>query len=57
MKFRRKNLLSSFEEMECFLLPHPGLKVAKGASRGATSDLEDDFLIELNVREDYINNL
>jgi len=51
MKFCRKNLLSSFEEMECFLLPHPGFRVAKGASRGATSYLEDDFLIELNVRK------
>jgi hypothetical protein len=32
------------------LLPHPGLKVAKGASRGAKKDLEIDFIEELNVR-------
>jgi hypothetical protein len=33
------------------LLPHPGLKVAKGASRGAKKDLEIDFIEELNVRK------
>jgi hypothetical protein len=30
-------------------MPHPGLKVANGASRGATCDLEDDFVKELKV--------
>jgi hypothetical protein len=46
----RKNLVSSFEKLDCVLLPHPGLKVAKGASRGAKKDLEIDFIEELNVR-------
>jgi hypothetical protein len=31
-------------------MPHPGLKVANGAARGAISDLEDDFVKELKVR-------
>jgi hypothetical protein len=41
--------MSSFAETDCFLMPHPGLKVANGASRGATCDLEDDFVTELKV--------
>jgi hypothetical protein len=42
--------MSSFDEIDCFLMPHPGLKVAHGASRGAISDLEADFVEELQVR-------
>jgi hypothetical protein len=36
--------------MDCFLMPHPGLKVANGTSRGAIRDLEDDFVEEMKVR-------
>ncbi len=31
-------------------MPHPGLKVANGTSRGAIRDLEDDFVEEMKVR-------
>jgi hypothetical protein len=31
-------------------MPHPGLKVAHGASCGATCDLKDDFVKEMKVR-------
>lgn len=44
----RKHIDSFFTEIGCFLMPHPGLKVAKGiSSDGRLSDIEEDFKKQL----------
>lgn len=40
----QKEFISSFEAIECFLMPHPGLQmIQKTDFRGALADLEEDF--------------
>lgn len=41
----RRNIRDSFEEILCFLLNHPGLKISKG--RGEWATLEEDFVVNL----------
>lgn len=43
MRGLRERLKSSFDDIDAFLLPHPGLQVSKG--RGKTlSDIDDEFI-------------
>ncbi|KAK8782690.1 hypothetical protein V5799_015968 [Amblyomma americanum] len=40
----RRDIRSSFEEIACFLMPHPGLKVATNPEfKGCLSDIDIDF--------------
>ncbi|KAH7940184.1 hypothetical protein HPB52_022099 [Rhipicephalus sanguineus] len=44
----RQYIDSSFTEMDCFLLPHPGTKVATGTSfDGRLSEIDEDFKKQL----------
>ncbi|XP_028676075.1 atlastin-2 isoform X1 [Erpetoichthys calabaricus] len=44
----RKHIHSCFSNIKCFLLPHPGLKVATNPNfDGRLTDIDDDFKIEL----------
>lgn len=49
LKSVRKYLRSSFEKLECFLMPHPGKKVATDHSYdGRWDDIDDDFVTMMN---------
>jgi hypothetical protein len=48
--FFRKSLKSCFEEMGCFLMPHPGKAIRSKAFTGATQDIEPEFITHLKVR-------
>lgn len=51
----RQYIDSSFTEMDCFLLPHPGTKVATGTSfDGRLSEIDEDFKKQL---EDLVPSL
>lgn len=51
----RKSITETFCEISCFLMPHPGLKIATDtSSRGVLNDLEEDFKVELN---EFIPNI
>ncbi|CAH2094903.1 unnamed protein product [Euphydryas editha] len=40
----RRHIISCFEELRCFLMPHPGIKVATDPSfKGKLSDISDEF--------------
>lgn len=43
----RENLASSFSEIDCFLMPHPGKVVAKDTYDGRLRELDDDFKYSL----------
>ncbi|XP_011177697.1 atlastin [Zeugodacus cucurbitae] len=38
-----ENLKTSFDEINCYLMPHPGLTVQKPDFQGCLKDLQDDF--------------
>ncbi|XP_064455245.1 atlastin-3-like [Ornithodoros turicata] len=45
----REHIRSCFSEVDCFLMPHPGLKVATSAEfDGRSSDIGRDFIVQLN---------
>lgn len=50
----RTHLLTCFEEINCFLLPHPGLKVTKKQFDGNIQDINVDFINLLKV---YMDNI
>ncbi|XP_070576515.1 atlastin-2-like [Ptychodera flava] len=44
----RKHIRSCFQKIDCFLLPHPGLKVATNPKfDGRLTDIDDDFKTQL----------
>jgi atlastin len=46
----RRHIRSCFSEISCFLMPHPGLKVATNPNfDGRLSDIENDFKHQLSV--------
>lgn len=46
----REHIRSCFEETDCFLMPHPGLKVAQNPKfDGRVADIEVDFINQLAV--------
>lgn len=50
VKQRRHNIISSFNQLSCFLMPHPGLTASKGIDfLGETSGIEKDFLRSLHA--------
>ncbi|KAH6923351.1 hypothetical protein HPB50_000436 [Hyalomma asiaticum] len=49
LKQRRENIDSNFKEVDCFLMPHPGLKVATEKSfDGRLRDIDEDFTTQLS---------
>lgn len=45
----RKYLRSAFEKLECFLMPHPGKKVATDRNYdGRWEDIDEDFVVMMN---------
>ncbi|KAH9371486.1 hypothetical protein HPB48_018864 [Haemaphysalis longicornis] len=57
----RHDIESCFSEISCFLLPHPGKKVASGPQfEGCLSDIDDEFKEQLQVLVPFVlqpNNL
>ncbi len=50
MKDLRRNINKAFESIKCFLMPHPGSKVARSKTfDGRWSDIDEDFLANLKV--------
>uniref|UniRef100_A0A7E4ZT60 GB1/RHD3-type G domain-containing protein n=1 Tax=Panagrellus redivivus TaxID=6233 RepID=A0A7E4ZT60_PANRE len=46
----REQIKTSFESIQCFLMPHPGLKVARDQYfRGELNEIEEDFQANLKV--------
>nr|XP_039255813.1 golgin subfamily A member 6-like protein 22 [Styela clava] len=45
----RKGLKRSFSKVDCFLLPHPGLKAKKNGFKGKNEELEEDFKTYVKV--------
>ncbi|KAI1697357.1 atlastin-2 [Ditylenchus destructor] len=46
----RKHIRASFDDLRCFLMPHPGLKVATDPQfKGELSDIQSDFLTHLRT--------
>ncbi|KAE9556250.1 hypothetical protein FO519_000589 [Halicephalobus sp. NKZ332] len=46
----RKHIRESFESIQCFLMPHPGLKVARDQFfKGELGEIEEDFQANLRV--------
>ncbi|XP_065185002.1 atlastin-1-like [Sycon ciliatum] len=45
----REHIRACFEEVSCFLMPHPGLKVATQRDfKGCLSDIDEEFKVQLN---------
>lgn len=40
----RNHINNSFEEINCFLMPHPGMEVVRGRFTGNLNVVEDDFI-------------
>lgn len=50
LKSIRQHIISSFSEIECFLLPHPGLKVASNPQfKGQLDFIEENFKDNLKI--------
>jgi atlastin len=46
----RKNLKPCFDELKCFLMPHPGREIEKPDFNGAIRSISVDFIQHLKVR-------
>lgn len=56
-KEMREVLVDCFEEINCFLLPHPGLKVAeRGSFRGLVKDIKPAFRDEVKYMVNTLLN-
>lgn len=50
LQLSRRDIRSAYSDISCFLMPHPGKKVASGPSfDGCLSDIDDDFKEQLRV--------
>ena len=45
----RKHIRSCFNDLSCFLMPHPGLHVGKSSFDGRLTSIDDDFLEQLET--------
>lgn len=43
----RNNIRSYYEEVSCFLMPHPGNQVTKKTFKGQLNDIDHDFAIQM----------
>lgn len=50
LQLSRRDIRSNYSDISCFLMPHPGKKVALGQSfHGCLSDIDEDFKEQLRV--------
>lgn len=50
----RENIKSYYENVSCFLMPHPGMIVSRKTFRGELKDLEEDFTVQLQTFVDVL---
>uniref|UniRef100_A0A7S2D5P0 GB1/RHD3-type G domain-containing protein n=2 Tax=Octactis speculum TaxID=3111310 RepID=A0A7S2D5P0_9STRA len=53
----RDQITSCFDNISCFLLPHPGLKIQKSSYTGDIDKIEDDFRDMLTLYMNHIFNV
>ena len=49
LKVLRENIKSSFESLEAFLMPHPGLRIARNNSGKILGKVEEEFSEQLDI--------
>ncbi|PAV60906.1 hypothetical protein WR25_17158 [Diploscapter pachys] len=49
LKVLRENVKSSFESLEAFLMPHPGLRIAQNNSEKVLGKVEEEFSEQLDI--------
>uniref|UniRef100_A0AC35TWW8 Major sperm protein n=1 Tax=Rhabditophanes sp. KR3021 TaxID=114890 RepID=A0AC35TWW8_9BILA len=55
LKQLRKHINGCFEKLECFLMPHPGLKVSNDPNfKGSIKDIESDFQTNIGTFVEHI---